>query len=292
MDKDQHFIVFNASRTKDDFSFVVVRGNPIPVPAFEFTGQEGESYIIGITLKSKHQTFPVDYSFVFSHTGFVNRVRNIKEFAIDIIKSTIDFNRYRELDEKRQYMLYLDDLKQQMGELFFDETVGELTIDKFIESNPIILEHGLNLIKPKHQVVLKNILGIYEHDLKPDLIAFDLMEKNWLIVDYKKAKRTIIKNLNKVRTGFKAEVNDLENQLYDYIEYFEEREHREFVNQTYQIPINDPNAIGLIGNVNIQEKPAFTRLMKNKARWFKVIPYNYLFDNFSRYVDHYRIHLK
>ena len=84
---------------------------------------------------------------------------------------------------------------------------------------------------------LKNILNKYEHDLKPDLIAFDTLNKKWVVVDYKKAKHKIIKNLHKVRTGFKSDVSNLRNQLKDYLEYFEEEDHRKYVKKTYKIDI-------------------------------------------------------
>lgn len=111
-------------------------------------------------------------------------------------------------------------------------------------------------------------------------------------MDYKKTKRNIIKNLNKVRTGLKAEVHDLKNQLLDYLEYFEEKDHREHILKKYNLDIHYPNGIGIIGNVDEKEQVAFNRLMHNEPKWFKVIPYNYLYDSFCRYVEKYKDHIK
>ncbi|MGE7607636.1 hypothetical protein ACQKML_13595 [Peribacillus frigoritolerans] len=283
-DRKQLFVIFNKAES-NNFSFSFVKGNPIPFQVFNFVGEGKESSIRGGTFINGNQKITIDYSFIFPHSAFIKRLNNIKEFAIDFIKVHLDQYNYDKKNKDSQYVKYLEQLKQQMSDLFFDETTRELTIDKFLEENPVILEHGLQLIKLKHQVVLKNILNKYEHDLKPDLIAFDLAEKNWVIVDYKKAKSSIMKNLNKVRTGFKSDVNDLENQLFDYMEYFDEKDHRDYVIKEYQMKINFPKCIGVIGNVKYEEQQDFNRLMKKKPRWFSVIPYNYLFDSFGRYIE-------
>ena len=135
------------------------------------------------------------------------------------------------------------------------------------------------------QVILKNILGKYEHDLKPDLIAYDTLNKKWVIVDYKKAKRTIIKNLDRVRSGLRAEVYDLQNQLRDYVEYFDERDHRNYISEKYNLNINYPDSLGIIGNVAVEEQETFNKVIKDLPRWFNVMPYNYLYDSFCNYVN-------
>lgn len=284
IDRDQYFIVFN-KHFEDDFKFISIFGNPIPVHVFDFRGDNVDSRFIKLTLASQKQNFPIDYSFVFSQSNFSKWIKDIKGLAIEIIKRSIASFEYQKNNDRIQYVSYLDSIKEKLGELFFDESVAELTIDKFIEENPVIIEQGLSLSQLKHQVILKNVMGKYEHDLKPDVIAFDLREKCWVVVDYKKAKSTIIKNLQKVRTGFKSEVNNLESQLFDYVEYFDEEEHRCYVLKQYNISVDHPKGIGIIGNVNVNEEIAFNRLMKNKPRWFSVIPYNYLYDNFCRYVE-------
>ncbi|MGD7047679.1 DUF4263 domain-containing protein [Rossellomorea marisflavi] len=291
-DRKQHFIMFNKSRIKDEFNFSVVTGNPIPIPILNFTDESDDSKIINLSLQDDEGILLIEYSLIIPQPIFGKKMDNIKEYAAEIVKINLDTNKFRKQEDQINHLKFLLDLKQRMEEIFFNETVSELTIDKFIEENPIILEEGLNLVNPRHQVKLKNVLGKYEHDLKPDLIAFDLLEKNWVIVDYKKAKRKIIKNLSKVRTGFKAEVNDLKNQLLDYVEYFAEKEHRDYVLKTYHLDINYPNGIGIIGNVNYDEQKAFSRLIHHEPKWYKVVPYNYLYDNFCRYIVQFSKQLK
>ena len=85
--------------------------------------------------------------------------------------------------------------------------------------------------------------------------------------------------------GFKAEVYDLKNQLRDYVEYFEEKVQRDYFLKKYRINIEYPKAIGIIGNVYENEQTTFNKLIKDSPNWFKVVPYNYLYDNFCRFVD-------
>lgn len=187
--------------------------------------------------------------------------------------------------DQSTHMIQLNSLLKKMEYYFFNEQVKELEIDKFIEENAIILERGLNLVKPKSQVVLKDVLGKYGQDLKPDVIAFNEHHKLWTIVDYKRNKRSILKNTDTVRTSFKSEVNDLKAQLRDYKEYFEEEAHRDFVAKTYNLTLKYPTTLGLIGQINDSEIDDFNRQMKDEPRWFNVMPYNYLYENFKRYVE-------
>lgn len=284
VDQRQTMIIFLKGK-EDKFTFFPLKGNVVPTGMFAFTSPELESSISGITLQSGDRKWPIDYSFIFSESVFMKRLKNVKGFARDFVALHWSYFIYNKEGHRGNYIFHLENIRQQMAELFFDESVDELVLDKFIEDNSIILEQGLNLFKPMHQVVLKNVLNMYEHDLKPDLIAFDESDKMWAIVDYKKAKRSIIKNQNKVRTGFKAEVHALEDQLRDYREYFEESVHRDYVKKKYKVEIEYPKAIGIIGNINVSEQTAFNRLVHDKPKWFNVVPYNYLYDNFCRHID-------
>ena len=287
IDKKQVFIRFNESKNRK-FHFTTVYGTPIPFNIFMFETSEndtGMSSIQNITLQKGEMKFPIDYSFITSLAGFTKRLNNIKEFALDFINSNRDLNRYKNEYDKVSYLAYLKELKEEMLKLISDENTPELVIDKFLENHPVILQRGLYLDKFKHQVIMKNLLGKYEHDLKPDLIAYDVLNNKWVIVDYKRAKNNLIKNIDKVRTGYKVDVNDLENQLFDYLEYFEEKEHREYIEKEYKCNIKYPEAIGIIGNISMEEQDAFNRLMQNKPRWFSVMPYNYLYDSFNRYIE-------
>lgn len=287
IDKKQIFIRFNESKNRK-FNFITVYGNPIPFNMFLSPISEndtGMSTIQNITLQKGEMKFPIDYSFITSLTGFTKKLINIKEFALEVINSNRDLNGYKNKNEKAAYLAYLKELKEEMLNMFVDESTPELKIDNFFENHPIILERALHLEKFNHQVILKNILGKYEHDLKPDLIAYDTLNKKWVIVDYKKAKRTIIKNLDRVRSGLRAEVYDLQNQLRDYVEYFDERDHRNYISEKYNLNINYPDSLGIIGNVAVEEQETFNKVIKDLPRWFNVMPYNYLYDSFCNYVN-------
>lgn len=283
-------IKFTKIKIKENkFNFITVEGNPIPYNVIKIDSPESYNGILtfeNVDIQSEMGKFNIEYGFMTSISNLLNKIHIVKEFAIDFINSNRDLSKYKKYEDKVSYLNYLNELKDEMFKMFSDESTPELKIDKFLENHPIILERALHLGDFKHQVILKNILNKYEHDLKPDLIAYDSLNKKWVIVDYKKAKRNIIKNLNKVRTGFKSDVNDLENQLNDYIEYFEEEKHREYIKKTYKIDIKYPDAIGIIGNISVKEQDAFNRLVKNQPKWFNVMPYNYLYDSFCNYVAH------
>ncbi len=287
IDKKQIFIRFNESKDRK-FNFMTVYGNPIPLSMFNFEISENDTDISifeNITFQKGEAKFDIDYSFITTLAGFRKRLNNTKEFALDFINSNRDLNNYKNQNDKIKYLYYLKAVKEEFLKLISDENTPELVIDKFLELHKVILQRGLHLDKFIHQVVMKNLLDKYEHDLKPDLIAYDILNNKWVVVDYKKSKKSLIKNLDKVRTGFKADVNALENQLLDYVEYFEEKEHREYIKKEYKYNIKYPDAIGIIGTIQTEEQEAFNRLMKNKPRWFSVMPYNYLYDSFCTYIN-------
>lgn len=279
-------MLFNfKSSNEEKLEIIEVEGERTPLNLINIGNDNTFEGIVNIK-NSNLNGLLIEYGFILSFNGFGKRIVNIKEFALDFINSNRDLNNYKNENDKIEYIYYLKKVKEEFLKLISDENTPELVIDKFLEDNNIILQRGLHLDKFMHQVVMKNLLGKYEHDLKPDLIAYDVLNNKWVIVDYKKAKKSLIKNLNKVRTGFKADINDLENQLLDYIEYFEEEEHREYIKNEYKCDLKYPDAIGIIGSIKAEEQVAFNRLMKNKPRWFSVMPYNYLYDSFCRYVEH------
>lgn len=287
IDKRQIFIRFNESKDSR-FNFEAVYGNPIPFNLINVDAKEndiGMSILNNIVVSNGQCDYKINYGFITTLAGFNKILNNIKEFSIEFINSNRDLKNYKTYNDKISYLNYLKQLKKVISNIFFNEETPELYIDKFLEKNPIILKNGLHLDNLKHQVVLKNVLDKYEHDLKPDLIAFDILNKKWVIIDYKRSKKKIIKNLNKVRSGFKADVHDLENQLHDYLEYFEEERHRNYIRNAYKINIKYPDAIGIIGNVKEDEQESFNRLMQNKPRWLNIMPYNYLYDSFCRYIN-------
>lgn len=236
-----------------------------------------------VVLKNcKINNHQIDYGVAMSYEKMAEKIKNIRAYVSDFAS----FYWVPSNTENREELIKdLSFLAYKMKELFFDETVSELEIDNFLEKNPVILQRTMHLIPINNQAILKNVLNKYEHDLKPDLIAFDELEKRWVVVDYKRAKRSILKNIGKVREGFKAEVHSLEDQLRDYIEYFDEHEHREFYRRAYGRSIEHPKGIGIIGNVGEEFQTSFNRLLNDKPRWFGVMPYNYIYDSFNNYID-------
>ncbi|EEL42577.1 NADH dehydrogenase subunit 2 [Bacillus cereus Rock3-42] len=176
-------------------------------------------------------------------------------------------------------------IKQEMERLFFNETILEQEIDDFISENDVILEQCLGLINPLRQVKLENIHGDNPKDFKPDLIAYDQDNKVWKVVDYKRAKRNIIRNNGKARAYFKAEVTELEAQLDDYLEYFKDKKQQKHFQEKYNYLIEYPGAIGLIGNISNQEEKEFSRIKRRLPRWLDIIPYNYLYERYCRYLE-------
>jgi len=268
-------------------SYVTLNNTQISgMKPFKLVGDDLELVIDNLDFEiPRYGKINIEYAFIYSYKNFIKMTNNIRDFLARFMSVIHEFKKQKM--PPGPYKQYLEGLKQKMEVLFFDENTPELTIDKFIEMNPVILELGLQLTRPISQVVLKNILKLYPHDLKPDLIAFDNRSRNWIIVDYKKAKRTVLKNVDSVRTGFRAEVYSLKDQLRDYVRYFREREHRIQFKNTYGREIKRPRAIGIIGNVNANEQEDFEDLiMEEFNNQFNVIPYNYLYENFCQSVDY------
>ncbi|MEJ9227511.1 hypothetical protein [Priestia aryabhattai] len=230
-----------------------------------------------------------------SYEAFMKRYKEPKEFAHEIIRTNVDYySEYTKFQlnwsskdhiNKDSYISNLKGIADQFHKLIYDENTPELTIDKFLEDNSIILKGALKLDKLKHQCVLENTLSKYAHDLRPDLIGYDTFEKNWVIVDYKKANKNLMKNIDKTRTGLKSEVHSLRDQLYDYVEYFDEDQHRKEFKKKYKVNVEHPSAIGIIGKLDNNLSNEFNRLLKNEPRWLKLIPYNYLYENFISFIE-------
>lgn len=259
---------------------------------FEIVGNNSELFFNNLSIDIPLQgPTTLEYVMVMSYHVFLDRLKLVRDFARDIIRGYFDHFKIFGIKydphsiEAKQYLKNLQSVKLQMEKYFFDETTQELDIDKFIENNPIILEQCLNLTSLLHQVELKDLLNKYCQDLKPDLLGFDQDKKQWTIVDYKRAKRTIIKNLGRVRTSFKAEVFDLQSQLRDYREYFQEQTQRHYIREKYGCDIEFPTTIGVIGRIDYAEVKDFNRLREDLARWIEIVPYNYIYDRFCRFVD-------
>ena len=251
---------------------------------FELYGESIAIILEDLRIQVPHRGMVnIDYALVFSCKVFQEKYNNLKEYVDDLSKIYWDY--FVENMPKETYMEKHEKIKLEMERLFFDESILEKEIDDFISENDVILEQCLGLINPLRQVKLENIHGDNPKDFKPDLIAYDQNEKIWKVVDYKRAKRNIIRNVGKARSYFKAEVTELEVQLDDYLEYFKDKGQQKHFQEKYNYLIEYPGAIGLIGNIIDSEEKEFNRIKRRLPRWLDIIPYNYLYERYCRYLE-------
>lgn len=253
---------------------------------------------IFITLDGMEFSLPNDkkmvleYASIMSYKIFLEKLRDIERFVDNILFTYLNYfktyNKKLNLNGDTEIKEYKDKLKMvgnEFSKLIHDEKTKELEIDKFIEKNPVILEKGLDIISSIHQVILSDILHEYGQDLKPDVIGFNKYTNGWSIIDYKRAKRSLVKNNGEVRCSFRSEVNDLEAQLRDYKEYFNDTIKRaEFFNK-YGVDIEYPDTIGIIGFIEKSEVKQFNRLILDKPKWFNIKTYNYLEEKFCDFIN-------
>ncbi|MFW6025793.1 MAG: hypothetical protein ACOCRX_05560 [Candidatus Woesearchaeota archaeon] len=254
---------------------------------FELSGDKISLFINDLFVHvPKKGEVHIDFAIIMSYPIFLEKAENVNQFSENLLSSYVEsYNEFGNQFGLHQEKNYCKNLLNKMKKYFFDEDIKEVKIDKFLQENPIILRRGLNIIEPMSQVILKDILDKYGQDLKPDLIGFNLNKQVWEIIDYKRAKKTILKNVKTVRSSFRAEVRNLEAQLRDYKEYFNEKDHREYFKKKYGYNIEYPRAVGIIGNVSKDEQKEFNRQIENLNNWLDIIPYNYLYNNFKRFVE-------
>lgn len=249
---------------------------------FEFEGDNFIAY-----LNKFHMFLPnedeieIEYALIMSLNKFYELSKNVKEFVRELILTYENTHDNINKNKIMEYKLIQDKMKNYI----YSNNTGELELDNFFRDNPIVLEVCLGIVKPMSQIVLKDVCYKYSQDLKPDLIAYNLDKKKWQIIDYKKANKSLLKNIGEVRCSFRDDLNLLQNQLRDYVEYFEEKEGRVYFSQKYGEYIENPNSIGIIGIVDENEVKDFNRQEKNLPRWIEIIPYNYLYEKFSRYIE-------
>lgn len=259
---------------------------------FEVKGENIEILFDDLSLKLPNKTdLLIKYGIVLSKNRFDRICKDMLEYSQKVAlayKENILFSKrirgisFYSYPSKTEH---LEKIKSQMEYYFFNGSVKELEIDNFIYNNPIILEVALGLVKLKSQVILKDQAKLFNHDLKPDLIAYNLHEKVWTIVDYKRSKSEVLKRAGKVRESMRADVNDLISQLRDYKEYFSESLNRDYYKSTYHDYIEYPYAVGIIGRLDEDLISRFNRQSHDFPRWVNVRPYNYIYDSFCRFIE-------
>lgn len=227
----------------------------------------------------------IDYCIILSYSKFLEVYKDINAYVAQITSVYLEYQVQN--DDKNDYLRNLYSVKRKMEELISDENTGELKIDNFIKENPIILRVGLSL-EPKtflHSKPMRDVHGDNIKEFIPDLVAFCFEDLNWKIVDYKKAYNSIIKNSGRERTTFRASVPLLLSQLRDYLKYFEDKLQMKDYNATYKVDIKNPGAIGIIGNINNDEIDDFNLLKRDLQGHIKIVPYNFLYDSFVRFIE-------
>ncbi|MFL0498430.1 hypothetical protein [Priestia megaterium] len=253
---------------------------------FVVEGDDVELFLNNVSIETPgYGELIIDYGFVISYSKFDELAKNPYSFVNELTGVYLQFNNQQ--SDKNEYLNNLNRIKTEMENLFFDETIGELKIDSFIEENPIILEACLRLDVEIlfFQEKLENIHEINPKNFRPDLIAYSHDDFIWKIIDYKRAKRSIINKAGKERTHFKAEIASLEGQLDDYVRYFSDYKQRTHFYEKHKVLIENPVAVGIIGNVSTEEVPDFNKLKSRLPNWLEIIPYNYLYNRFCRFIE-------
>lgn len=182
---------------------------------------------------------------------------------------------HREFQEAKPSLEKLTPIFKKLVE---DETTTEKQIDDFLSKNPLILEVVLNLERLLSQTLLKDVNKEYGQDLKPDIIGYDMLDKQWKIIDYKRANRQIIKSKTTVRVAFTAEITSLKSQLSTYRSYFDDFNCREDFDSNYGFKIKAPSCIGIIGRVDKKDRDEFNKLKLDLPSWLKIMAYNDIID--------------
>lgn len=264
--KDNFFVNFN---NENEISYIVVENNQLPSldiskdSSVRISNCVVDGFKIGraIYLNRKNYYYLLNYPKKFMD----DYIYNLNTRIIDIDYKEEKLKEFKKLVEKNS---------------------KELVLDKFIEENPFILELGLQMSNLKHQIVLENIEEKFDQDLKPDVIAYKPLEKRWYIIDYKRAHSNLVKNVGKARSSFRSEVNDLQSQLRDYMNYFTRSSlQRQNFKNKYGIKINNPHSIGIIGDLDESAKSDFDEILEDLPRKFQIIPYNYLIDECQRQLE-------
>jgi hypothetical protein len=235
----------------------------------------------------------IEYAFILSYSRLVDTIVNIEQFTSNLVYAYWSyFNQYNEKlnSESDKYQKYIHSLKATYNEMnyyFYDENVLERDIENFINKNSVLISEILGLDNPIVQANLKDVNQTYGQVLKPDLMGYDSVRKNWTIVDYKTGRgANLVKSPGGVRVKFYDDVAKLEAQLRIYRKYFNERDHRDYFNKKYNTTIHEyPHTIGIIGKVEEESRKDFNELMDEKLRWFELVPYNDLQARFKKLIS-------
>lgn len=222
-----------------------------------------------LNFKDKNFLFPINIPFLY--IADINKFT--KDNASNLFLEIINLLRYSQERKIEDISKAREDLKYLISE--FEKLLlsnpKEKEIEKFIQNNFIILEIALNLENPIFQPELP------EAGLKPDLIAFDFLKEEWVILDYKLSKYEKLIVGQEKRERFSSRLEELVSQLEDYVEFFDDSENRQKFKSKYKVEIDkNPSAIGLIGFIKDKEhKKKFNTKRKKRLHYgFEIITYD------------------
>lgn len=229
------------------------------------------------------------YGMFYSFEEFVKTRKNTIDIAYFMLSSTLAFDRISEPGDRPETRIKkFESLALEFQMKLEDPATSEKELDDFLNDNPVILERTLEIDKFISEPILKNVIGKYPHDLKPDGMGYNAKQDQWAVIDYKLANKELLKNVGKVRTGLRADVGALQDQLRDYVEYFQENDHRKYFEQKYDVIVKHPYAIGIIGMLKQEHQSDLNRIIHDFPKWFNLYPYNNILKSFTRYIDHIR----
>lgn len=254
---------------------------------FQIEGDSVEMYIENLYLNLPfYGQKTIEYGIIISHKKLREKIGEIEGYIKKIANSYAALlleEKNISFESRSNYLEKLKNIAKEYKNLIYKDS-SEHEIETFFKENNLIFEI-LGLKSMKSQVLLKNILNLYTQDLKPDLIAFNILERRWTIIDYKKSNFDLIKASDSPRATFISKVTDLKAQLREYREYFSELQHREFYLKTYGEYIERPKILGIIGKISPKNEQTFNKEKDELPNWIDILPYNYIYYKLEEYIN-------
>lgn len=230
-----------------------------------------------ITIKPT-SSFAISKTIPFLYIG--NKAKFTREYGKSLFIEIVNLAKFMietKSESKQSAEEKLNSLIRELENLLISQDTSEKDIEDFFTSHPYLLELALNIKNLIPQPKLPNI------DLKPDLIAFDTLKDEWVIIDYKLSKyEKLTTSIEWKRLKLSEKVNSLKAQLHDYIDYFNDSKNREAFKNEYKIDVKEyPYAIGIIGLIKDKdEKERFNKARKREEkREIKIYTYDEILNS-------------
>lgn len=113
--------------------------------------------------------------------------------------------------------------------------------------------------------------------IEPDFFAYNELNNRWEIVDLKMPKKNLTLKDRSRRKRFSSEIEDYISQMQEYSDYFNERDHREHVNEKHDVDIPpNPPAVLIMGSYFDQS--SVDKRLKKYSHDLSVISYDTIVD--------------